>query len=277
MERKGTFILWMIFLVVGVMLSGCTGAQQERAGEDLPSDMAADPAETPVLSGLVNRVGVWADIQKISGDQMKIRPDTDGLPEELTVAGIQGLPDAEQYREGMKVQVLMEEQGGTYLAREVIPLAGDEELADQDILLTEAPVLELTDLALSVVGHPYEVMPGSHTWNVEKNGQMESMVACGSEPLEAVGRGERLEVSGETGIFSFSTKIAPDILRVRQWDAADIGRTDVMEECVTAYYYKMPLLEMEAGKVYALEAEWKEEGFTEKKFYGTVTYVFETE
>lgn len=277
MEGKGAFILWMIFLAVAAVLSGCAGAQREHAEESRLSDTAADPVETPAPSGLVSRVGVWADIQKINGDQMKIRPDADELPEELTATGIQGLPDGERLREGMKIQVLMEERGGTYLAREAIPLTGDEEPAEHDIFLTEAPVLELTDLALSVVAHPYEVTPGSYTWNVEKNGQMESTVACGSEPLEAVGRGESLRVSGQASTFSLSTETAPDILRVRQWDAADRGRPDVMEECVTAYYYKMPLLEMEAGKVYVLEAEWKEEGFTEKKFYGTAAYALETE
>lgn len=279
--------LIMLFAAVSIILSGCTAGQEHTENEyieekytekDSLSDTDIDADDTSTAGGQADIVGIWAHIRELQGDRMEIRSDTDGLPGDFIVTGVQDLPDADDLREGMKIQILMEAQGESYLAKEAIPLEEDGEPADGDVLLTEAPVAALIDVASSLYD-PFEVAPGSYEWNVEKDGQMESVIACGLTPLEAAERAidKKLRLRQQPTRYIFSTGAVPDILRIRQWDASDIGRTDVMEERVTAYYYKMPLLELEAGKVYVFEAEWKEEGFAEKRFYGTADYVLETE
>ena len=140
-------------------------------------------------------------------------------------------------------------------------------------ILTEAPVFALTDEASAE--NILEIGPASYSWNFEDGSEMGAVIACGLSALDAAESGmiSKLKVPDGAAYYSFSTEVAPDVLRIRQWNKASKG----IEENAKAYHDEMPLLKLQAGKIYEFRLKWREENFARNRFYGTAEYFLEVE
>ncbi|MDO5424840.1 MAG: hypothetical protein Q4F41_14050 [Eubacteriales bacterium] len=151
-----------------------------------------------------------------------------------------------------------------------------------ELFLADAPAFSLTD-ALSSRYDPFEVKSGNYTWNCAENGVMKGIQACGAAPLEEA----EMEAAAKLKLpdynrmdsvtYTFSTVVDPDVLTVSVWSAEAIGKTEEKAETEEVYEGEMPMLELEAGKVYLFQAEWLEEAFEERGFFGKADYVLVTE
>lgn len=258
--------------------------QRAPEGDALPED-----APSPEESAGKEFVGIKAHVKEIHGSQLLISSDSDGYPGVFAVDGAEEMAEFDQLQGGTFIYILMQDMGekdgqgiAKYRAEQILPLSGDEELGQEDILLTEVPTFRLWDV-LSSKNDFTELRSGNYSWNVEEGGEGAGVIACGAAPLEQAGMEftVRLKLPEYRGMDSvpylFSTKAAPDILTVRRWDASDIGNAAGEEERVTKFYYQSPLLELEAGKVYEFSAEWQEKNVDKNKFYGNASYVLVTE
>lgn len=233
-------------------------------------------------------VGIKAHVKENNGNSLLISSDSDDYPGVFIVTGLDEITEAASLQGGTAVHILMQnlhqedEQGiAKYKAEEITPLSGDEGSGQEDILLTEVPNFELWDV-LSEQTNCIELRSGNYSWNVEEKGEGTGVTACGVAPLEEAGNSiVKLKVPEYNNIdgalYGFSTKIAPDILTVRRWNVADINNDLAMEEKIITYYYKTPVLSLQAGKVYEFSAEWKKENAGKNRFYGNANYVLVTE
>lgn len=267
-------------------------SDEETEGKE-EADEAGQQKETPGESaeeGMENHIGyigIDAHIKEMGRDTILISSDTDDYPGTFIVLGAEELPGYEELAGGDSIQILMrnlweeDEQGLPKFQAESISPTGKEEIQHLDVLLTGAPVMKLTDL-LSGQTNGFEVYPGNYSWNYEEDGQMTGVVACGVAPLEeaAENASDRLKLPAHDmdGVpYLVSTTVAPDVLTVSVWDASAMGETDGLWEKEITYYFKPVLLELEAGKIYQIYAEWKEDNLDVNGFYGTASYVFVTE
>lgn len=233
-------------------------------------------------------VGILAHIKEINGDEILISSDSDDFPGVFNVEVPENVYDVSGFSGGATIQILMqdkEEKDSSgipeYLAKNIVVLDEQEDVmqASVDVLLTSAPAFTLTD-PLSSTYDPYEIQSGNYSWNCMYEGEMMGVIACGAHPMDGV-EVDKLKLPDyqnmSTVSYTFSTTIAPDILKIRKWDAANIGNTDAKEISVITYYYQMPLLELEPGRVYEFTASWKEEYADLRGFYGEASYTLVTE
>ncbi len=236
-------------------------------------------------------VEIPAHIKEIHEDHILIRSDADRYPGAFTVSDAQGAAGTDTLKEGAGIRILMEDlherdaQGlPCYRAEDILVLADADrpDTARADILLTAAPALTLSD-TLSSTLNGFQVLSGSYTWTVLDGGQAQSVVACGSAPLAAETKDDipRLRLPRYNGadqvLYSFNTQISPDLLTIRQWDSTAAGDPDAKEQMVTTCYQPLPFIQLEAGKIYEVSAEWDNSTADQKGFYGTASYMFMTE
>lgn len=281
------------------------GTSAESDDEDLPEesdskkapalDAEKEPENSPEPGARsreeegIDFVGINAHVKEINGNSLLISSDSDDFPGAFTVTCADEMQEFSDLQGGTFIQILMQrleeedEQGlPKYKAERIVILSEDEEEVQEDILLTEVPVFVLRD-ALSSRMDDIELIPGNYSWNVETGDEGSGVVACGAAPLDeaAMDFTVKLKLPEYNGLDSvayvFSTKIAPDTLVVRRWDASAIGNGEAEEERVTKYYYRSPILELEPGKVYEFAADWKKESAGKNKFYGNASYVLVTE
>ena len=215
-------------------------------------------------------VEIPAHIKEIHEDHILIRSDADRYPGAFTVSDAQGAAGTDTLKEGAGIRILMEDlherdaQGlPCYRAEDILVLADADrpDTARADILLTAAPALTLSD-TLSSTLNGFQVLSGSYTWTVLDGGQAQSVVACGSAPLAAETKDDipRLRLPRYNGadqvLYSFNTQISPDLLTIRQWDSTVAGDPDAKEQMVTTCYQPLPFIQLEAGKIYEVSAEW---------------------
>lgn len=271
-----------------VVLQGEDKAAAGREPESREENEMAEKRDRSSEGETVEIVGIQAHVKEINGQTLLISSDTDDFPGVFTVTGAGDMPEFSDLEGGASILILMRDLNGVddrgyaqYEAEQIIIPTGDEEEVRQDILLAEVPELTLQD-ALSSQMASVSLRSGNYTWNVEENGEGLCISACGAAPLEAAAdfdtRIRIPEYNGMNGApYVFSAKISPDILVVRRWNADDIGKENAREEAVVKYYYKQPVLQLEAGKVYEFAAEWKEENKDKNGFYGCAAYVLVTE
>lgn len=144
--------------------------------------------------------------------------------------------------------------------------------------LTAAPAFTLSD-SLSSQRNDFSVESGNYQWNCLAGDEMESVIACGSHPLEGTVK-ERLKLAEYKGMDSvpylLSCAVMPDKLTVHEWDAKDLGNTDA-EMIAETECEDTRLLNLEPDRVYEILAEWKEDNLDVNGFYGTASYVIITE
>lgn len=234
-------------------------------------------------------VGINAHVKEIHGDTLLISSDSDDYPGAFIVTDADEMSEFPDLQGGTAIQIVMRKLGETdgqglmkYQAERMVILSGEEAEAQEDILLTEVPVFSLQDVLSSTMNFT-ELRSGNYSWNVEDGDEGTGVIACGAAPLDEASMDftVRLKVPEYNGMsgapYMFSTKVAPDTLVVSQWNADDIGSAQAEEEKVTKYYFKSPILELEAGKVYEFALEWKKENAGRNKFYGYASYVLVTE
>ena len=232
-------------------------------------------------------MGIKAHVKEIHGNELLISSDSDDFPGVFTVTGEKQSSEFVDLEGGTSILILMRklgekgEQYDKYEAEQIVIIPDGEE-AHADILLTEAPEFILQD-ALSSQMASVSLKSGNYGWNVVENGEGSGIVACGAAPLDEASMDftVKLKIPKYSGMdcvpYSFSTTIAPDLLTVRRWNADDAGNSGAGEEAITRYYYRQPILELEAGKVYEFAAEWKEENKDKNGFYGYASYVLVTQ
>ena len=275
-------------------------AREKEKFIDLASqDVGEEEVEDFILEnkGTSYRVSILAHVKEIKQDGILISSDTDEFPGVFFVTGVRDAMSDEEFwklKGGMHFRILMEDMNrenvendnlAEYRAKEMILLSDDEEFGQEDILLLDAPELELNN-PLTSFYDPYIVQSGSYTWTVEENGEEKQMVACGVSPLDEAGlKKEKLKIpnySTADGVMNsfpylYSTKIQPDILTLRQWNIADGGDNQAKEEQITVYYGKTSIVELQRDKIYEFTAEWLKRNLPENKFYAEVSYTVATE
>ena len=236
----------------------------------------------------VDYIGISAHVKEVHEDFILISSDTDDFPgvfiivrpTEKELADVKG---------GDYIYILMQdlkEKDGQglpkYLEKNIVVLDEKEDFGQNDILLTDAPVFALIDVLSSQLNY-FEIKSENYSWNIKENGKIKSIEKQGKVPPEETKTNFEAKLNlpkynkTESVIYSFSTVISPDILTVSQWDIDDAGNIDTKKQKVIKYYYKNPLLELEAGKVYKFKAEWKKDNIDRNSFYGTANYVLVTE
>lgn len=263
-------------------------AEAESAAEN-PSEEKLPPQENEKEEEeeTFELVGIKAHVKEIHGNELLISSDSDDFPGVFTVTGEKQSSEFADLEGGTSILILMRklgekgEQYDKYEAEQIVIIPDGEE-AHADILLTEAPEFILQD-ALSSQMASVSLKSGNYGWNVVENGEGSGIVACGAAPLDEASMDftVKLKIPKYSGMdcvpYSFSTTIAPDLLTVRRWNADDAGNSGAGEEAITRYYYRQPILELEAGKVYEFAAEWKEENKDKNGFYGYASYVLVTQ
>lgn len=293
-------------IIIGMLLEnyGCAGSvkgNSKKAAETAPSltVMAeAVPSQTESMTKKrdpdserksVELVGIRAHVKETGRETLLVSSDSDDFPGVFTVTGAGEIPEFSDLEGGTSILILMRKSGGedsrgnaNYEAQQIVILTGDEEEGQEDILLTEVPEFTLQD-ALSGKMESVSLRSGNYTWNAEKNGEGSGTAARGAAPLKEAGMDftARLRIPEYNGMdgapYIFSTRISPDILTVRRWNADDMGKDEAGEEMTVKYYYKQPVLILEPGKVYEFAVEWKEENKDKNGFYGRACYVLVTE
>ena len=260
------------------------GNQEGQAEDDLAGGTSRPEENTPK-----ELIGIKAHVKEINGSQLLVSSDSEDYPGVFAVDGAEEPEELSRLQGGTVAYILMQDLGEDdsqgipkFRAERILPLAGDEDLGQEDILLTEVPLFQLQD-ALSSKNGFTELRSGNYSWNVEDGGEGSGVIACGTAPLEQAGMESAVrlklpEYQGLGGVpYLFSTKAAPDILIVTRWDDAQIGNVAAEEELIIKYYYSSPVLELEPGKVYEFSAGWKKKNVDKNKFYGNATYVLVTE
>lgn len=148
------------------------------------------------------------------------------------------------------------------------------------VVLAGPPRLYLQD-ALSSTWSEFAIQSGNYEWSVVEGEEVQSMIACGSHPLDvAPDQMERLIVpeyqSMDAVLFSLSCDVAPDRLTVEMWDISALGDAEEKAE-ETRIYEDAMLIELKADKVYEVTAEWTEERQKERGFSGTASYALITD
>lgn len=233
-------------------------------------------------------VGILAHIKEINGNEILISSDSDGFPGAFNVEVPEEVFDLTKLSGGMSVQILMQDKEETdtinipeYLAKDIIVLeeAVDETQANKDVLLMEPPVVTLSD-PLSSLDTDFEIYAGDYSWNCMYEGEMIGVIACGTHPMDEYER-EKLKLPHyqhmDAVSYFFSAAVAPDLLKIRKWDSADIGNANAEEISVITYYYQLPMVELEPGRVYEFTASWKEDYVDLRGFYGEASYTLVTE
>lgn len=234
-------------------------------------------------------VGINAHVKENNGNSLLISSDSDDFPGVFLVSGLEEITDATDLQGGTYIQILMQnlnkknEQGiDQYRAEEITPISEEVVFGQEDILLREIPTFKLCDI-LSEQSDFTELRSGNYSWNTEENGEGKSVIACGAAPLEEAKMNSTVKLKVpqynhmDGAVYIFSTQIAPDILTIHKWSAADINNELAMEETIITYYYKSSVIFLQAGKVYEFAAEWKEKNSDKNKFYGNANYVLVTE
>ena len=232
-------------------------------------------------------VGIRAHIKEVRGDRALVSSDTDQFPGTFWVTGVAELAAGEELKGGASVFVLMEDTGEKeadqiriFVGKQLVALSQEADRPQEDILLTSAPLMTLTDV-LSSRYDPIEVLPENYTWGIDEGGEVREVVACGSAPLDNGFLGDKaLKLPNYNNMdkvfYSFSTVFTPDQMVVRQWNLSDTGSQEAKEERVMTLYYVIPAVGLEKDKVYEFEAEWEKENLEKRGFCGRASYVLAT-
>lgn len=295
MKKTGNII--MVCMVVSTIVLSSCGAKQAEA---LPETEEKADFETTVLEvgedisdqqtatapdGTVNEVVIAAHIKEIDGTTMMISSDTNEYPGAFLVDVPEHIDNISDFGGGDRIIIRMadcegEEQGmKTFRALSIMTQEEEELLPKEDILLTAAPILSITDV-LSSTMNKYELQSGNYQWNYEDKGQMEGLVACGMSPLDEVSSGaaQKLDIPDykemKEVIYLLNAAVLPDKLILKEWKTVDVEAEPAR---IIQYYCQPNMLYLEKDKVYEIQAMWEENNLEINGFYGEASYVFITE
>ena len=156
----------------------------------------------------------------------------------------------------------------------------EERSAQQDLLLTSAPPMELKDV-LSSNMQQFIVQSGNYSWNWLENGKRAGIEACGSHPL-GIDREKTdiLKIPDYNGLkevdYILSCTRMPKSVTVREWDISQLGKAETAEPSVKEYTGRW-VIPLKPDKVYELIARWPEEELAKQGFFGEASYVVVTD
>lgn len=156
----------------------------------------------------------------------------------------------------------------------------EERSAQQDLLLTSAPPMELKDV-LSSNMQQFIVQSGNYSWNWLENGKRAGIEACGSHPL-GIDREKTdiLKIPDYNGLkevdYILSCTRMPKSVTVREWDISQLGKAETAEPSVKEYTGRW-VIPLKPDKVYELIARWPEEELAKQGFFGEASYVVMTD
>lgn len=182
--------------------------------------------------------------------------------------------------ESSKIETVETENGGTGASLEPSSEAEEKPAGvGAEEVLKAPPEIQLSD-SLSSSYQQFSISSGSYTWNMEGNEDFEGVVACGTHPLEMNGDAPRLYVTDYHQMtktpYLVSCPVMPDQIRLTSWDRYALGNVESSAEEMVVYE-EQSLIELEAGKVYALTAVWEKEEEERRGFSGEAQYVFLTD
>lgn len=198
----------------------------------------------------------------------------------LTVCAALGLGGCQSENQKIpeKIETSAEETDGT---ESNTSFEAEEKPAGNETeeVLTAPPDIWLSD-SLSSSYQPFSVSSGSYTWNMKGNEDFEGVVACGVHPLEMNADAPPLYVANYHQItqtpYLVSCPVMPDQIRLTSWDRSALGDVENSAEEMVVYEHEA-LIELKAGKVYALTAVWEKEEEERRGFSGEAQYVFLTD
>ncbi len=154
-----------------------------------------------------------------------------------------------------------------------------ETSSEAEEVLTMPPQMQLSD-SLSGSSQSFSISSGSYTWNMKGNEDFEGVVACGAHPLEVSEDAPKLYVPDYHQMtktpYLVSCPVMPDQIRLTSWGHSALGNVENSAEEMVVYENET-LIELEAGKVYALTAVWEKEKEERRGFSGEAQYVFLTD
>lgn len=296
---QGKMLLLTVLICIAMLLTVC-GCTVEKEIETVKESVIADETEITIPEGTQNLVGILARVETIFEDgNMLLCSQSTGFEGTYSV-----LTDAEtlmtEITEGDMIEVLMIEVMSTeipgicgvekvgqekqkhsvYLAKEITEIDEQAGSGHEDIMLTYAPKITLSDM-LSSTANNTELQAGNCSWNYPENENMTSLVACGAHPLdeafvERMAAWELPEYRNMDHVpISVSCQITPDWLTVREWETDAAGNYEAEEVSVTRYYYPVTMLKIEKDRIYELTASWLEE--SQRGYFGEGSYVLVTD
>ena len=182
--------------------------------------------------------------------------------------------------ESSRIETVETEIGETEASQKPSSKAEEKTAGDgAEEILTAPPDIQLSD-SLSSSYQPFSVSSGSYTWNMKGNEDFEGVVACGTHPLEMNGDTPPLYVTDYHQMtktpYLVSCPVMPDQIRLTSWDRSALGNVESSAEEMVVYE-EQSLIDLEAGKVYALTAVWEKEEEERRGFSGEAQYVFWTD
>ncbi|MFT3984147.1 MAG: hypothetical protein QM697_09570 [Lachnospiraceae bacterium] len=231
-----------------------------------------------------NYIIIKAHVKEVYEDRILISSDSDSYPGAFEVTVSDKVYDKSKLSGGDFILIKLRGTGGNtgFDAVSLSPVDFFEESSQEDILLTEAPPISLSDL-LSSTMNSFELRSGSYEWNYMAQNEMQSIIACGAHPLDVQpdGEYEKLDVPDYNKIdevfYCLNCSIPPDIVTVRKWNSQDIGNTKAETVSTVTYYDNCDFVELQENMVYELNAEWSQDLSENRDFYGTASYFFVTE
>ncbi len=143
--------------------------------------------------------------------------------------------------------------------------------------LTSPPTMTLQDsLSSAYTLYPYH--SGTYSWNYagENGDETVSAEASGAHPAVEVKGQTWLELTDynnmDYGVYMMSFPVQPDYISIKSYDLLDLGNIDA--EVLSETVLDSSLVELELRRIYEVTAEWEQEHFEERGFYGTAYYAF---
>lgn len=154
------------------------------------------------------------------------------------------------------------------------------ETAKEDILLTSAPEISLTD-SLSSTINQFKLQSGSYSWNYKEGKEVTGIVACGLHPLDTnIQKEDKLSVPKYNGMdyvsYTVSFVIPSDRLIVREWAVSRLGDTEAAPNAEIIYEDEF-FIKLKPNMIYEITAQWDKEKLEANGFYGEASYGFITE
>ena len=157
--------------------------------------------------------------------------------------------------------------------------AAEPETVQEDLMLTYAPDITLTD-TLSSVMNSVKLQAGNCSWNYMDGTDMTGIVACGAHPLDEafLKNTEGWDLPEYQGtdelLVTWSCKVPPDKLVIREWDLEAAGNYEAEELSVTVYDAPVELLKIKTNRIYELTGVWNQD--SGRGYYGEGSYILVT-
>ena len=141
---------------------------------------------------------------------------------------------------------------------------------------------------LSSTLNTFELKPDTASWNYKQEEDGDSMVgfvSCGTHPLAAAVRKERLKLPRYNQMdsvgYSVSSCVLPDRITVNEYELPDtLSQEETFEDFTpvsSKTYEDAMFIELNPGMGYEITAEWNKEQLDSRGFYGTGYYSFITQ